>query len=825
MVCLSVVSYAINFCLIASFYWPMLVAGIFMFNANLSIIPSLVALVVLILQGIYFYKIGSSSERINTILIVSALLSALITVIVTVITVSNLISTIEAGTASEFSVMILLIGNFQLFIYGLPILTLLVGALMRYFENRNTRMSDAISHNQKPYIQALITSLVLVGIIVGFIFIINLFAKKNNFRADHLKIDASSQDQTNTVSKPTRLVNEIDVLYGSTTLSIAPLDAWTYNSPDFKFTLPSNNRNIVSCDNYNPRYSLELNIRCWQALATLKKDSTYCGKIRDSAQRNNCYSDFGLIKKDISSCPPLDPPAYHNGSYACYFMFAMDNRDLSACNRFDSDTYNRALCYTSVALAEKDPTICALSSATSTDRDDCYSRLAYLSDFDLDVSAICSRISDEKLKDKCLRENDFTRIAKTGMVDECQKFPSNEKNLCIIKAAAIRSNPALCEHIGGDSLDMTQCIDLSDSAMKDSSACGLVKADKTYQPDNRDTCYFDFATKNQKPDDCKNISSALLADRCKWMTSPDIYRTYTNLKHGYSLKYNWNTKVAEVDSGTDPSSCVSVEKGVEYILIKTGGGQSPCAGTGVGLGDKLESEDVYVMGEKYTATGFVSPNRDYGQLSFNVGNIYISFGVDTNDSIDSLTDYWYRSSLDSIKEILSTLNISQSPNLAGVSQAATTTVYRSEKYGFEFSYPSYFHFQDDSGSFASTDISLALIVPRSGQNLQINILKNYGWPSYATSTARILKEVQMDESSTDIKSYNYDQEVQITASRYTYRPPVYDLNGKIIQNESAFHFILISSKNDAVLLEIFGDVTDADKATIDLIVKSFRFIK
>ncbi|MEI6397112.1 MAG: PsbP-related protein [Candidatus Taylorbacteria bacterium] len=441
------------------------------------------------------------------------------------------------------------------------------------------------------------------------------------------------------IPNPAQSARNVDTSFGSTSLSIAPLEARTYGNPDFKFVLPTIDRNIVKCEDYNSRYSHELNTRCWQDLATLKNDTA-----------------------------------------------ATDSKDLSVCDKFESDNTTRTLCYQKIALIEKDPGICEISSTNSSDKDDCYSRMAYLSD--IDSSSVCNRISNPDIRNTCLKDNNISNIARANHADECNKYSATDKKECMTEVAAIQSNPSLCNRIEGDNFAVEQCIYRSDAAMKDSSYCGLVKADKTYQPDNRDTCYFDFATINQKPGECNNISSPRLLDKCLWMTSLDIYRTYTNKRHGYSLKYDWSTNISEIDSGKDSSSCVSMKNGFGYILIRTAGGDDPCSRTGVGVGDELESEDVYVMGNKYTATGFVSPNKDYSQLSFGVGRILVLFGIDTGGSVDSLTDYWYQSTLDGIKKILSTLDISQSSNKVDASQNATTTNYINKEYGFEFSYPS-----------------------------------------------------------------------------------------------------------------------------------------
>ncbi|MES3005776.1 MAG: Ser-Thr-rich GPI-anchored membrane family protein [Patescibacteria group bacterium] len=127
-------------------------------------------------------------------------------------------------------------------------------------------------------------------------------------------------------------------------------------------------------------------------------------------------------------------------------------------------------------------------------------------------------------------------------------------------------------------------------------------------------------------------------------------KTYTNSKHGYSIQYPSDAVVTSVDSGTDASSCVSIKKGLGFILINSGA-NDPCGSTGVGIGAIRIQEEVQVGDKKYTSTGFTSKT--------NTTDYFFSFDVAQNTSIyfgmNSLTsNAEYVKALSDIKVIIST---------------------------------------------------------------------------------------------------------------------------------------------------------------------------
>ena len=101
----------------------------------------------------------------------------------------------------------------------------------------------------------------------------------------------------------------------------------------------------------------------------------------------------------------------------------------------------------------------------------------------------------------------------------CNSFADqNSKNDCFWEVANGQNNPSLCEFIKGspysdDTLPQGQCIIQSSPAMRDSSTCDNLKGIH-YDTPNKDLCYFQYATTNQKPAICEKMSKSDFKEKC-----------------------------------------------------------------------------------------------------------------------------------------------------------------------------------------------------------------------------------------------------------------------------------------------------------------------
>ena len=109
----------------------------------------------------------------------------------------------------------------------------------------------------------------------------------------------------------------------------------------------------------NP-YNYSLNrADCYKSMALLFEDASICYKIvNEEITRDDCYRLLAMKMKDASICE-------NSGlSGSCIAWVAGETRDLSLCEKLyrDTDYDDRYWCYTRIAKATKDESICDLLS-------------------------------------------------------------------------------------------------------------------------------------------------------------------------------------------------------------------------------------------------------------------------------------------------------------------------------------------------------------------------------------------------------------------------------------------------------------------------------
>lgn len=326
-----------------------------------------------------------------------------------------------------------------------------------------------------------------------------------------------------------------------TSLSIAHIENPKNNFQYFQFVLPDPKKNIVQCEKYK---NFELYTRCYQSLALLRKDASYCEKIKRSFQtnwmhRDICYDEVARdtqkvalceniqnkdaltgdyvscvasIKKDVSKCPPLGEP--YNGSYSCYMKVAVAKKDLSVCDLFGNDKISKFTCYENVAKTTGDVSVCELVSEKDNQRDHCYSTV--LADTKNQDISLCEKIHVSHWNNYCKLRIAFQTAARDNNTQTCNNFADQaSKNDCFWEVANEQNNPSLCELIVPDKydLDTNQCVGQSSPAMADPSLCDNLR-ETHYDTSDKDICYFQYATTNQKPEICEKMEKASFKEEC-----------------------------------------------------------------------------------------------------------------------------------------------------------------------------------------------------------------------------------------------------------------------------------------------------------------------
>ncbi len=316
--------------------------------------------------------------------------------------------------------------------------------------------------------------------------------------------------------------------FGKTSLSIAHVENPENNFQYFQFVLPDPQKNVVQCEKYA---DYELNTRCYQSLALLRKDALFCENIRGSFEtgwmyKSDCYDAVAIatqdatlckndgcvttINKDVSKCPPLGDS--YNGSIQCYTDIAVAKKDLSVCDFFGNDETSKFACYEDVARVKEDVSVCELVSAKDDKRDHCYSTV--LADTKNQDISLCDKIHVNHWNKYCKLRVAFQNAARDNDIKICSSLSDQDsKDNCFWEVANGQNNPLLCELMKKDDLWLNQCIIQSSPAMHDSGACNNLKG-ANYDTPNKDLCYFQYATTNQKPEICQKMSKSDFKDKC-----------------------------------------------------------------------------------------------------------------------------------------------------------------------------------------------------------------------------------------------------------------------------------------------------------------------
>ncbi|MFC2153969.1 hypothetical protein ACFLRC_00615 [Candidatus Altiarchaeota archaeon] len=145
-----------------------------------------------------------------------------------------------------------------------------------------------------------------------------------------------------------------------------------------------------------------------------KQDPSICGKIGDHIQQEMCYTDVALALNDSSICENI----HEDSKHVCYQDFA-SRYDPSICDEKLSSTQSKDSCYSYVAGARQEPLFCEKITQQSI-KDSCYLSTP---DYHNPDPAVCGKMMDETWRDKC--------------------YKSTAKKL---------ADPSLCEKIQNDSL-------------------------------------------------------------------------------------------------------------------------------------------------------------------------------------------------------------------------------------------------------------------------------------------------------------------------------------------------------------------------------------
>ena len=168
-----------------------------------------------------------------------------------------------------------------------------------------------------------------------------------------------------------------------------------------------------------------------------------CSKIENLDDRDECYVNNAKNAKSILVCNNINDKrtlAY------CYTLVAEAKKDESICNTLQTDKYWTDICYKKVAEAKKDPSLCA-KLPSGTNKDDCYNNIA----LSASKPELCKDINKESLMLECI----YTIALERENPQICAVYmPSYEyflnKAICYKKIAVKTKDISICDHITVD---------------------------------------------------------------------------------------------------------------------------------------------------------------------------------------------------------------------------------------------------------------------------------------------------------------------------------------------------------------------------------------
>jgi hypothetical protein len=150
----------------------------------------------------------------------------------------------------------------------------------------------------------------------------------------------------------------------------------------------------------------------------------------------------------------------------CYTDVALASRDTTVCDSHKLSSYQQAYCYSKVAKLKKDQNLCQ-NISSSKHIDYCYAEVAIVTDTDF-----CEKIAKNQthgmfgsnLKELCISNREY---ALSGDLKYCEprdyktifgrSFYPAIRNECILNSALARNDVTLCKEID-DSFNRSVCI-------------------------------------------------------------------------------------------------------------------------------------------------------------------------------------------------------------------------------------------------------------------------------------------------------------------------------------------------------------------------------
>ena len=161
-----------------------------------------------------------------------------------------------------------------------------------------------------------------------------------------------------------------------------------------------------------------------------------CDALSTDTLRDTCYAEFGILRQDIKLCNRAE----NSGSkFYCYEGIAESQNSSSLCSQIE-DSYWGNICFKAVGMNTNDPQLCD-KITTSGLRNSCILDVS----LDLEDETVCSGIQDSApLTERC-----YTKVAVAKKdLTICRNLPPPfAQDRCALKVIYEVGNPSTCNFI------------------------------------------------------------------------------------------------------------------------------------------------------------------------------------------------------------------------------------------------------------------------------------------------------------------------------------------------------------------------------------------
>ena len=187
---------------------------------------------------------------------------------------------------------------------------------------------------------------------------------------------------------------------------------------------------------------------CYSEFAIKKLDQSVCEKIQDKTMKevsetslhDNCFKSIAIAKNDSSIC---DSVLNKDNRFICYTIIAEATLNSTICDKVNEQGFYRKQCYVLVAIKAEDPTIC--DSLDTVAKTQCRDRL---SESVGDIS-YCHTLEDSNI------------VAKKEYVPPTGSRTLGPTEECYANAVRAEKDPAICLAIISDYLRLDCFKDLA----------------------------------------------------------------------------------------------------------------------------------------------------------------------------------------------------------------------------------------------------------------------------------------------------------------------------------------------------------------------------